>query len=50
MVDRDGARAVHDYRKLDPEIIDQIVRYRLGNLRALGRQIVMRYLSSSSAD
>lgn len=42
--------AVHDYRKLDPEIIDQIVRYRLGDLRALGRQIVRRYLPSSSAD
>lgn len=42
--------AVHEYRKLDRDILDQIVRYRLGDLRALGREIVRRFLPSAPSD
>jgi uncharacterized protein YutE (UPF0331/DUF86 family) len=35
--------AVHEYRKLDPSIIDAIVRERLGDLRAFARVVVERF-------
>jgi uncharacterized protein YutE (UPF0331/DUF86 family) len=35
--------AVHEYRKLDPGIVDSIVRNRLGDLRAFARAIVERF-------
>ncbi len=35
--------AVHQYRKLDPDIVDSIVRNRLGDLRAFAKAIVERF-------
>ncbi len=35
--------AVHEYRKLDPAIVDSIVRHRLGDLRAFAKAIVERF-------
>jgi len=35
--------AVHEYRKLDPSIVDSIVRDRLGDLRAFARIILERF-------
>ena len=35
--------AVHEYRKLDPGIVDSIVRNRLGDLRAFAKAIVERF-------
>jgi uncharacterized protein YutE (UPF0331/DUF86 family) len=34
---------VHEYRRLDPAILDAIVRDRLGDLRAFARQILLRF-------
>jgi uncharacterized protein YutE (UPF0331/DUF86 family) len=35
--------AVHEYRKLDPSVVEAIVRERLGDLRAFARAIVERF-------
>ena len=35
--------AVHEYRKLDPGIVDSIVRDRLGDLRAFARTVLERF-------
>lgn len=35
--------AVHEYRKIDPRIVDSIVRERLGDLRAFARVILERF-------
>jgi uncharacterized protein YutE (UPF0331/DUF86 family) len=35
--------AVHEYRKLEPSIVDSIVRDRLGDLRAFARVILERF-------
>jgi uncharacterized protein YutE (UPF0331/DUF86 family) len=35
--------AVHEYCKLDPAIVEAIVRDRLGDLRAFARAIVLRF-------
>jgi uncharacterized protein YutE (UPF0331/DUF86 family) len=35
--------AVHEYRKLDPKIVEAIVRDRLGDLRAFARAILERF-------
>lgn len=35
--------AVHEYRKLDPKIVDTIVRDRLGDLRAFAKVILERF-------
>jgi uncharacterized protein YutE (UPF0331/DUF86 family) len=35
--------AVHEYRKLDPGVVDSIVRDRLGDLRAFARIILERF-------
>jgi len=35
--------AVHEYRKLDPAVVDAIVRERLGDLRAFARAILERF-------
>ena len=35
--------AVHEYRKLDPGIVDSIVRNRLGDLRAFAKAIIERF-------
>jgi len=50
MVDRDLVLAkvetlerVHEYRKLDPSIVDSIVRDRLGDLRSFARIILQRF-------
>lgn len=42
--------AVHEYRKLDRDILDRIVAHRLDDLRVLGRRIVERFLSATPAD
>jgi uncharacterized protein YutE (UPF0331/DUF86 family) len=34
---------VHEYRRLDPAILEAIVRERLGDLRAFARLILMRF-------
>jgi uncharacterized protein YutE (UPF0331/DUF86 family) len=34
---------VHEYRRLDPAILEAIVRDRLGDLRAFARQILLRF-------
>ena len=36
--------AVHEYRKLDPDIVDSIVHDRLGDLRAFAKTILERFL------
>ena len=35
--------AVHEYRKLDPSIVDSIVRTRLGDLRAFAKIVLERF-------
>lgn len=35
--------AVHEYRKLDANVVDSIVRHRLGDLRAFARAITERF-------
>jgi len=35
--------AVHEYRKLDPKVVDAIVRERLGDLRAFAKAILERF-------
>jgi uncharacterized protein YutE (UPF0331/DUF86 family) len=35
--------AVHEYLKLDPAIVDAIVRDRLGDLRAFAKTILERF-------
>jgi uncharacterized protein YutE (UPF0331/DUF86 family) len=35
--------AVHEYRKLDPGVVDSIVRDRLGDLRAFAKVILERF-------
>jgi uncharacterized protein YutE (UPF0331/DUF86 family) len=35
--------AVHEYRKLDPSIVDSIVRNRLGDLRAFAKIVLERF-------
>ena len=35
--------AVHEYRKLDPRIVDSIVRNRLGDLRDFAKAILERF-------
>jgi predicted nucleotidyltransferase len=57
LLGRDGLRrmagfrniAVHEYRKLDRDILDRIVAHRLDDLRVLGRRIVERFLSATPA-
>jgi len=35
--------AIHEYRKLDPSIVDSIVRNRLGDLRAFAKLVLERF-------
>jgi uncharacterized protein YutE (UPF0331/DUF86 family) len=35
--------AVHEYRKLDPDVVESIVRERLGDLRAFAKTILQRF-------
>ena len=35
--------AVHEYRKLDPSIVDSILRNRLGDLRAFAKVVLVRF-------
>ena len=35
--------AVHEYRKLDPAVVDSIVRDRLGDLRAFAKVVLERF-------
>lgn len=35
--------AVHEYRRLDPAVLESIVRERLGDLRAFARRVIEHY-------